>query len=169
MAKLMDKTDILKLHSKIYVGNLLIKMYYPSVIAFLNEKVGADARERLFQIGQEVGRGFMNLFNPKTTDVKKMIYKFYKLMWNTTKNVKVKVIKGKHRIFYHVIDKKCGLCDPETVLEGLDIPCASIGGYLDACLEHISKISPLPSYKVQTIKSINTGDPHCEHVIEIAR
>ena len=170
MQNIMDKTDIMKANSKMYIGNLLIKMYYPNVITFFVEQVGPEeATERLFRIGQEVGRELMNLFNPKTTDVKKMIYKFFKLMWNTTKNVKVKKIKEKERIIYRIIDKKCGICDPETVIEGLDIACVSVDGYLVACLEHISKNSPLPSYKVQTVKSVMIGDEYCEHHIEIAR
>lgn len=152
-----------------YVGNLLIKMYYPNVVTFFIKKVGAkEARERLYQVGQEVGRELMKLFKPKTLDVKTMIYKFYKLMWNTTKNVKVKKLKEKDRILYQVIDKKCGICDPETAIEGLEVSCVIIDGYLDACLEHINKLAPFPSYQIRTVKSVAAGDKYCEHLIEIA-
>jgi len=145
-------------------------MYYPNVITFLIKNVGPDeAKQRIFRIGQEVGREMLKIWDPKTTDIKKMILKWYKLMWNSTKYVKVKKIKEKDREIYRIIDKKCGVCDPETTIEGLEMPCVSIDGYLDACLEYISARTPLSSYKVQTIRSIAMGDPYCEHEIEIKR
>ncbi len=167
---LFDEEETLKLHSKIYIGNLLIKMYYPNVITFLVEKVGADeARTRLFQIGQAVGRKLLKLRDLKTTDPEKLIYRFYKVMWNTTKHVKVQKKKEKARTIYRVVDKNCGVCDPETAIEGLNVPCVSIDGYLDACMEHLLNLGAIKSYKIETTASIATGDPICVHEIEVLR
>ena len=83
-----DKTDIMKEHSKIFVGNLLIKMYYPNVISFLVKNHGPEeAKARLFQIGKTVAQELLEVTKPKAKDVKKMIHTWYKLMWNTTKYV----------------------------------------------------------------------------------
>ena len=168
MTFLDEQERIMKMHSKMYIGNLLIKMYYPNVITFLVKQVGAEeARKRLYQVGQQVGRELLRIRKPKTTDIKKMISGFFKFMWNTTKNIKIKKIKEKDRLIYRITDNKCGICDPETAIEGVDVPCVSVDGYLDACLEYISKTTPIPAYKIQTLKSVATGDEYCEHQIEI--
>jgi hypothetical protein len=134
MNELEAKTGVMKLHSQIFVGNLLIKMYYPNVIAFLIKKVGfEEAKERIFKIGQESARKMLSVVTPKIIDIKSMIDKWFLLMWKRKPN-KIKVIKEKGRIVYQIIDKNCGVCDPEATIEGLNMPCISIAGYLDACM-----------------------------------
>jgi len=167
--ELDEKTRIMKLHSRIFVGNLLIKMYYPNVIAFLSKKVGfEEAKGRVFRIGQESARDMLKVTAPKIKNIKTMVEYWFKLMWHA-KPSKIKVKKEKDKTIYEIIDKKCGVCDPETELEGVKMPCISISGYLDACMEYISKISDIGSYKVQTVKSVAMGDSYCEHHIEITR
>jgi predicted hydrocarbon binding protein len=170
MSSWSDKESVKLLHSKIYVGNLLIKMYYPNVVTYLAKNLGPEeATARLFQIGQEIGRKLLEIRAPKSTDVKKLVKQWYKIMWNSTKGLSIKEINRNGKILYKVVDKKCGVCDPETVIEGLKVPCSSIAGYLDACMEYLSKKVTISSYKVQTVKSVSTGDPYCEHHIEVER
>ena len=155
---------------KIYVGNLLIKMYYPNVLSFLVKKVGFEqAKTRIFQIGQETGREMLKVWDPKTKDVKTLILKWYKLMWNKNKNVKITMAEENRKIIYHIIDKKCNVCEPELIIEGLQVPCVSMAGNFDACMEYLAKILPIQSFQVQTVKSLATGDPYCEHQIELVR
>jgi len=90
-------------------------------------------------------------------------------MWNTTKYVKVKKQKQGDKLIYRVIDKRCGICDPETAIEGLDLPCVSVDGYLDACMEYLAEHINIKSWKVQAVASVATGDHFCEHQIEIER
>jgi len=165
-----DKATIKKIHSKIYVGNLLIKMYYPNIITFLAKYLGAEeAAERLFQIGLEVGRKLLEIRDPKTTDIKKVIERFYKIMWNSTKGLKIKQSKQGNKTIFQVIDKACGICDPETAIEDLHVPCRSIAGYLAACMEYLSNKKALQSFNVYTVKSVSIGNSYCEHHVEVVR
>ncbi len=160
----------MKEHSKIYVGNLLIKMYYPNVITYLVNNLGYDeAKSRVFQIGRNTCENLLQIWKPKTRDVKKIVEEFWKVMWNTTKYIKIKQIQNQNKITYLIRDKRCGVCDPEISVEGITMPCVSVAGYLHACIEFLSKDTHLSSYKVETTKSVVSGDPYCEHQIEIVR
>lgn len=162
------KEDIIKDHSKMFIGNLLVRMFYPNILSFFLNKVGLfEMEERVSNVGYRVGQKLLNVWVPKEKRIEPLLKSFFKRMWNT--KVTIKKEKSKETFIYRIIDKSCRYCDPEVVLEGVRHPCITVLGYIQACLEYSSRKYPLPEYKLKTAKSRGSGDPYCEYQIEFKR
>lgn len=160
-----DKELAIKDHSKMFIGNLLVKMFYPNILSFFLNRVGLfEMEERVSNVGFRVGQQLLKVWTPKEKKFEPLLRYFFKKMWNT----KIKIIKEKSKdeFLYRIIVKNCRYCDPEVVLEGVRHPCITVLGYIQACLEYSSQKYPLPDYKLKTVKSRGSGNPYCEYQIE---
>lgn len=162
---IQTKEAIVKAHSKIFIGNLLVKMFYPNILSFFLNKVGLfDMEARVSDVGYRVAQRLLSVWAPKERKIGPLIKFFFKKMWNT--KIVIRKEKGESNvIIYRIIDKTCRYCDPEVTFEGVRHPCVTVLGYIKACLEYSSKKYPLPKYKLKTIKSRGSGSDYCEHQI----
>lgn len=161
----------MKEQSEMFVGNLLVKMFYPNIVSFFVNKAGIEEmKKRVIQVGEIVGQKMLEIWAPKEKKIKKLIKIFFKKMWDN--KVVVLKRKTKEKTTYRIIDKNCRFCNPEVMLEGVEKPCVTIVGYIQACLDYLSERSHLPvcsAMSVQTVKSRGGGDKYCEHQIELTR
>ena len=161
---MQTKESIVQDHSKMFIGNLLVKMFYPNILSFFLNKVGLfDMEARVSDVGYRVAQKLLNAWAPKERKIDPLIKFFFKKMWNTS--IVIKKAKNENAIIYRIIDKTCRYCDPEMVLEGVRHPCVTVLGYIKACLEYSSKKYPLPKYNLKTVKSRGSGNEYCEHQI----
>jgi predicted hydrocarbon binding protein len=161
---MQTKESIIKDHSKMFIGNLLVKMFYPNILSFFLSKVGLfDMEARVSDVGYRVAQKLLSVWAPKERKIDPLIKFFFKKMWNT--KIVIKKVKSEDTIIYRIIDVSCKYCDPEVALEGVRHPCVTVIGYIKACLEYSSKKYPLPEYKLKTVKSRGSGNEYCEHQI----
>lgn len=147
------------------VGDLMLKMFLPTILSFLVKKLGPDeTQKRLFNTGYRITKKFLKVWFPEGKDLKKVIKKFFKKFWDV--NVKVEEIEEDGKGVLRIINKKCGFCDPDASIEGITYPCQTVTGYLKALLEGFSDKYPLPSFHFETTKSQGAGDDSCEYLIK---
>jgi len=159
------KESVIKDHSKMFIGNLLVKMFYPNILSFFLNKVGLfEMEERVSNVGYRVGRKLLKVWNPKEKRIEPLLKYFFKKMWDN--KVTIRKEKGRISLIYRIIQKNCRYCDPEIVLEGVRHPCITVLGYIQACLEYSSQKYSLPDYMLKTVKSRGSGDSYCEYQIE---
>ncbi|MDD1777582.1 MAG: hypothetical protein LUQ65_05380, partial [Candidatus Helarchaeota archaeon] len=127
--KIQTKESIVKDHSRMFIGNLLVKMFYPNILSFFLNKVGLfDMEARVSDVGYRVAQKLLSVWAPEERKIEPLLKFFFKNMWNT--KIGVKKVKTGDALIYRIIDKTCRYCDPEVSLEGVRHPCVTVLGYI---------------------------------------
>ena len=157
------------------VSTMIARRSLPEVVGFLVAKRGAQQAELdLRDISRMITDRMLMVWKPKHIKPFQIVKEMMKLFFGN-KKIKGKVterIDGRPTQIL-IRDHDCPICPEkkgDEELEVLEIHyCTSVAGFIESIIHWLMDRDYVPYTKVtcNTVKSVGSGDNHCEHVIDI--
>lgn len=156
------------------VSTMVARRSFPEVVGFLVSKRGAEQAEQdLRDIARIIVERMLLVWIPKKHKPFEIVKEMMKLFFGNTK-VKGKVLeKFQGRPSKIAIrDHDCPIC-PEQKGEELEVTeihyCTPVAGFVEAVIQYLmdQDLVPYTKVKCSTVKSVGSGDKHCEHIIDL--
>ncbi len=159
---------------KSQVSMMVAKRALPEVVGFLVAKRGAEQAERdLRDISAIITQRMLMVWKPKNLKPFQIVKEMMALFFGNKKikgKVTTRIDKRPTQIV--IRDHGCPIC-PEQKGEELEVTelhyCTPVAGFIEAAINYLMEKDYVPYTKVtcNTVKSVGSGDKHCEHVIDI--
>ena len=159
------------------VSTMVVQRALPDVVGFLIGKRGPQQAEQdLRDISRIITQRMLLVWQPKSKKPYQIVKEMMGLFFGN-KKVKGKVIernpKDKRPTKIIIRDRDCPIC-PEKKGEELEEVteihyCVAVAGFIEAVIRHLmdSDLVPYTNVVCKTVKSVGSGDKHCEHHIDL--
>ncbi len=150
----------------------LIQMIYIEVFAYLRKNLESleVLENKLREMGNRIGKSIYIYYKPRKFSLIKMLRDVIHVATGV-KNFKIKTVKKSNKIEITIIYNQCPLCVSEVEEKGVHycIPTMAIlEEYLKLAIND-GKLKGFKSVEGKVIKSVSSGDDHCEYFYKLIK